>query len=245
MDERQTRAADAAAVGGVLPETVAAVEDAIAAAGANTLARATFAGPLAVACKRFDILTRQRLAHFAAQLGHESGGFKKLEENLNYSAEALLAKWPVRPPKPGRPDTNYRRYTPELAAQHARKPETIANHIYARPEMLNTQPGDGWRYRGRGLIQLTGRANYRAAGTALGINLESVPDEALKEWNAALIAGWFWARALCNAHADQGEAGLVAITKAINGGRHGLEDRAARYERALAALAAHPETLEN
>jgi putative chitinase len=233
MDERQTRAASAGAIGGVLPETVAAVTDAIAAAGAATPALNLFAGPLAVACKRFDILTRLRLAHFAAQLGHESGGFRRVEENLNYSVERLRQVWPDR------------FGTNATAEPYARNPEGLANLVYAG-RIGNGPPasGDGWRYRGRGLIQLTGRANYRAAGAALGIPLEANPDDALKPWNAALIAGWFWGRALCNAHADKGEAGLAAITKAINGGRNGLEDRAARYERALAALASHPETLE-
>jgi putative chitinase len=104
--------------------------------------------------------------------------------------------------------------------------------------------GDGWTYRGRGLIQLTGRANYRAAGAALGIPLETDPDQARSPWNACLVAGWFWSMRKCNDHADKGEAGLAAVTKAINGGSHGLQDRARRYERALAALAAHPERLE-
>jgi putative chitinase len=234
MDERQTRAADAASVGGVLPETVAAVTDAIAAAGAATPALNLFAGPLAVACKRFDILTRLRLAHFAAQLGHESQGFARVEENLNYTAPRLREVF------------GERFATNAMAEPYARNPMGLANLVYAG-RIGNGPPasGDGWRYRGRGLIQLTGRANYRAAGAALGIPLEAEPDDALKPWNAALIAGWFWARALCNAHADKGEAGLAAITRAINGGRNGLEDRGQRYERALAALAAHPETLES
>jgi putative chitinase len=239
MNDRQTRAAPsgselAAAVGGVLPETVAAVTDAIAAAGAAMPARNLFAGPLAVACKRFDILTRFRLAHFAAQLGHESGGFARLEENLNYTVERLRQVWPDR------------FGTNATAEPYARNPDGLANLVYSG-RLGNGPPasGDGWRFRGRGLIQLTGRSNYRAAGAALGIALERDPDELLKPWNAALIAGWFWGRALCNGHADKGEAGLATITKAINGGHHGLEDRAKRYARALAALAMHPEKLED
>jgi putative chitinase len=121
----------------------------------------------------------------------------------------------------------------------------LANLVYAgRMGNGPVASGDGWAYRGRGLIQLTGRSNYRAAGAVLGIPLETDPDRARTPWNACLIAGWFWSMRNCNAPADQGEAGLAAITKAINGGRHGIEDRARRYERALAALAAHPETLE-
>jgi putative chitinase len=233
MDERQTRAASAAAVGGVLPETVAAVEDAIAAAGANTLARATFAGPLAVACKRFDILTRPRLAHFAAQLGHESQGFSRVEENLNYTAPRLREVF------------GERFATNALAEPYARNPEALANLVYAaRMGNGSVASGDGWTYRGRGLIQLTGRSNYRAAGTALGIGLESDPDQARTPWNAALIAGWFWSMRKVNADADQGAAGLAGVTKKINGGLHGIEDRRQRFERALAALAAYPERLE-
>ncbi|MCZ8310959.1 MAG: glycoside hydrolase family 19 protein [Magnetospirillum sp.] len=233
MDERQARAADVARIGGVLPETVAAVTDAIAAAGGNALACTTFAGPLAVACKRFDILTRLRLAHFVAQLGHESGGFSRVEENLNYTAVRIREVW------------GERFATNAMAEPYARNPIALANLVYAsRNGNGPVASGDGWTYRGRGLIQLTGRRNYRAAGAALGIPLEADPEQARSPWNAGLIAGWFWQQAKCNAHADKGEAGLAAVTRAINGGQTGLQDRANRYERALAALAAHPETLE-
>jgi putative chitinase len=231
---RQTRAADAAAVGGVLPETVAAVTDAIVAAGAAPPAANLFAGPLAVACKRFDILTRLRLAHFAAQLGHESQGFKRVEENLNYTAPRLREVFGDRFATNG------------MAEPYARNPEALANLVYGgRMGNGPLASGDGWTFRGRGLIQLTGRANYRAAAAALGIPLESDPDQARSPWNAAMIAGWFWSMRKCSADADLGEAGLAAVTKKINGGRHGLEDRADRYERALAALASHPERLES
>jgi putative chitinase len=233
MDERQTRAADVAAVGGVLPETVASVTDAIAAAGGNALACTTFAGPLAVSCKRFDILTRLRLAHFVAQLGHESGGFSRVEENLNYTAVRIREVW------------GERFATNAMAEPYARNPIALANLVYAsRNGNGPVASGDGWTYRGRGLIQLTGRRNYRAAGAALGIPLEADPEQARSPWNACLIAGWFWQQAKCNAAADRGEAGLAAVTRAINGGQTGLQDRANRYERALAALAPHPETLE-
>ncbi len=234
MDERQTRAAHAAAVGGVLPETLAAVADSIAAAGGNGLAVSTFTGPLGVACKRFDILTRLRLAHFVAQLGHESQGFKRVEENLNYTAPRLREVF------------GERFATNAMAEPYARNPEALANLVYGgRMGNGPLASGDGWSYRGRGLIQLTGRANYRAAGAALGIPLEADPDQARSPWNACLIAGWFWSMRKCNAEADLGEAGLAAVTKKINGGRHGIEDRADRYERALAALATHPERLES
>jgi len=233
MDERQARAADAAAVGGVLPETVTAVSDALSAAGGNALACTTFAGPLAVTCKRFDILTRLRLAHFVAQLGHESQNFSRVEENLNYTAPRLREVF------------GERFATNAMAEPYVRNPIALANLVYSgRNGNGPIASGDGWTYRGRGLIQLTGRANYRAAGAALGIPLEADPDQARSPWNACLIAGWFWSMRKCNADADLGEAGLAAVTKKINGGRHGIEDRADRYERALAALGAHPERLE-
>jgi putative chitinase len=217
-----------------LPETVAAVTDAIAAAGAATPELNLFAGPLAVACKRFDVLTRLRLAHFAAQLGHESQGFARVEENLNYTAPRLREVF------------GERFATNAMAEPYARNPMALANLVYSGVNGNGpVASGDGWTYRGRGLIQLTGRANYRAAGAALEIPLESDPDQARSPWNAALIAGWFWSMRKCNADADLGEVGLAAITKKINGGRHGLEDRADRYERALVALAAHPERLES
>jgi putative chitinase len=233
MDEGKTRAAMAATVGGVLPETVAAVSDAIAAAGAATPALNLFAGPLAVACKRFDIRTRLRLAHFAAQLGHESQGFSRVEENLNYTAPRLREVF------------GERFATNAMAEPYARNPMALANLVYSgRNGNGPIASGDGWTYRGRGLIQLTGRANYRAAGAALEIPLESDPDQARSPWNAALIAGWFWSMRKCNALADADD--LVAITEAINGRRRvGLDDRRQRYERALAALAAHPERLES
>ncbi len=239
MDDRKTRAADAAAVGGVLSETLAAISDAIAAAGGNALACSTFTGPLGVACKRFDILTRLRLAHFVAQLGHESGGFVRLEENLNYSVERLRQVFKDR------------FGTNATAEPYARNPAALANLVYAGVSG-NGPPasGDGWRYRGRGLIQLTGLNNYRAAGVGLGLPLLAEPDEARKPWNAALVAGWYWSSRNLNQHADADD--LESISDLINRGRVtpakgdaiGFEDRARRYERALAALAAHPETLE-
>ena len=217
------------AIGGVRPEFVSAVDLAIGAAGAGPLERATYAGPLAVACKRFDIATRFRLAHFAAQLGHESGGFKKNEEYLDYSAARIAAVWPKRFP------------TVADAYPYAGKREELSNLVYAnRLGNGNVASGDGWRYRGRGLIQLTGRANYASAARALGLPFESEPDQLFKPWNSALVAGWFWSDKKCNRAADLGAAGIEAVTRLVNGGTHGIEDRAARFERALAAL---PENL--
>ncbi len=231
------------------PEFVEAVQRAMTAGGGKAEDIARFVGPLAIAARDSSITTKRRLGLSVAHVGHESGGFSKTRENLNYSAEALLERWPVRPVVPGKPDTNYRRYTPELAAAHARKPELIANHIYARPELGNgaAASGDGWRYRGRGLIQLTGKANYAECGRALGIDLIADPDRLADDpYVAAAAAGWFWRRNKLNALADlpsRADA-LHRTTLVINGGLSGLEDRAARFDRIIAALAGFPENLE-
>lgn len=176
--------------------------------------------PISAAMQRFHIDTPLRQAHFLAQAGHESGGFRLLVENLNYSTKGLLATWP-------------KRFNAELAERLARNPEAIANYVYAG-RLGNEQPGDGWRYRGRGLFQLTGRANYRAAGLALALPLEEIPERAEQPGVAALAAAWFWSYRVPAALADNDE--LVAITRAINGGTLGLADRRARLERAKAAL---------
>lgn len=162
----------------------------------------------------YGIETPVRYAMFLAQVAHESGGFKRLEENLNYSAEALLEKWP-------------KRFTATEAQSYARQPERIANRIYAgRIGNRDEASGDGWRFRGRGLIHITGLKNYARCGAAIS----PVPDffiknpEALKRpIYAAESAGWFWRDANCSAAADQGDFELV--TRRINGGLNGLEDR--------------------
>jgi putative chitinase len=173
-----------------------------------------WAKPVAEAMARYGIDTPLRKAHFLAQIGHESGGFVYTVENLNYSAAALLKTWPSR-------------FTPATAEQMARKPEQIANHVYGG-RMGNTQPGDGWKYRGRGLIQLTGRSNYKAAGFEHNPELLEQPE------GAAMSAGWFWSTNGLNALADRDD--VLAVTKRINGGTHGLDDRRKRLQRAKAAL---------
>lgn len=175
--------------------------------------------------ERFDFLEPPiRLAMWVAQCGHESMSFSRLVENLNYSAEALLRTWPTR-------------FTAASARAMERQPERIANHVYAS-RMGNGPPesGDGWRYRGRGLIQLTGKQNYKAAGLALGVDLVAQPELLATERYAALSAGWFWASRGLNLLADA--ADVEAVTKRINGGTHGLADRAARFQRAREALGA-------
>lgn len=170
----------------------------------------------------FGIETPEQQASFLGQCGHESAGFTALVENLNYKAESLCKVWPKRFP------------SLDMAQPYHRNPEAIANHVYAnRMGNGDEDSGDGWNFRGRGLIQLTGRDNYRACGEALGADLESDPDLVSTPMYAALSAGWFWHKNHLNNIAED----IVAVTKKINGGTHGLDDRVARTARALEAFA--------
>ena len=171
----------------------------------------------------FQINTPKQEAAFIAQTAHESGGYTRLVENLNYSAEALMRVWPRRfPSKP-------------IADAFARKPELIANQVYSN-RMGNgpVQTGEGWKYIGRGLKQLTGKDNYTRCGKALGIDLVENPELLLKPMFAAHSAGWFWKINNCGALADADQFEL--LTKRINGGLIGLADRKARYDRVMQCL---------
>lgn len=178
--------------------------------------------PLTNTFSKFEINTPKRQAAFIGQCGHESNNFQTLEENLHYSANALMRVWPSR-----FPDN-------DVAEKYANKPEKIANKVYSG-RMGNTEDGDGWKYHGRGLIQLTGKDNYTRCGEALGIDLVNSPDLLLEPEFAAASAGWFWRKHGLNQLADLGD--WVAITKRINGGIHGIDDRVARTNKALAVLA--------
>jgi len=178
--------------------------------------------PLNETFEKYEINTPNRQAAFIGQCGHESNNFRTLEENLYYSANALMRVWPSR-----FPDN-------DVAEKYANKPEKIANKVYAG-RMGNTEDGDGWKYHGRGLIQLTGKDNYTRCGEALGIDLVNNPDLLLEPEFAAASAGWFWRKHGLNQLADLGD--WVAITKRINGGIHGIDDRVARTNNALAVLA--------
>lgn len=170
----------------------------------------------------FGIETLEQQASFLGQCGHESAGFTALVENLNYKAESLCKVWPKRFP------------SLEAAQPYHRNPEKIANKVYAsRMGNGDEESGDGFAYRGRGLIQLTGRDNYRACGEALGVDLESEPDLVSTPMYAALSAGWFWHKN----HLNNVASDITALTKKINGGTHGLDDRVARTQQALDALA--------
>jgi putative chitinase len=179
--------------------------------------------PLTAAFNRFDISTPERQAAFIGQCSHESGGFKTLQENLNYSAKGLHATWPSR-------------FASEEAAQpFHRNPEKIANKVYSG-RMGNTEEGDGWKYRGRGLIQLTGKDNYRLASDALGVDFVANPDLVLTKENAALTAAWYWNKRGLNKEADAKD--FTGMTKKINGGTIGLADRVAHINTALNVLTA-------
>ena len=172
---------------------------------------------------RFKINTPNRQAAFVAQCGHECGNFRVLEENLNYRAESLMKLWPRRFP------------TLEIANAYARNPKKIANMVYAnRMGNRDEASGDGYRFRGRGCIQLTGHANYYHAGLAVGQDFVMEPDMVATPTYAAMTAGWFWDTHDCNRFADSGD--MRGLTKKINGGLIGLDDREKRYHAALTQL---------
>jgi len=177
-------------------------------------------GAVIVACNNYNISTKKQIAAFIAQTAHESGGYTRLTENLNYSAEALMRVWPRRFP------------TKKIADAFARQPELIANQVYSgRMGNGPVQSGDGWRYIGRGLKQLTGKDNYSRCSKALSVNLVEDPALLLKPMFAAQSAAWFWNVNNCGALADAGEFEL--LTQRINGGLIGLADRKARYDRVM------------
>ncbi|MCJ2139669.1 peptidoglycan-binding protein [Methylobacterium sp. E-066] len=166
-----------------------------------------------------EISTPLRLAHFVAQMATESGGFTRLEEDLFYSAERLVAVWPKRFP------------TLAAAKPYARNPKALAEKVYGG-RMGNVQPGDGWRYRGGGLMQNTGRANYRAAG------FEADPDRLRTPVGAVAAALTFWADNGCNALADADD--VEALRRRINGGDNGLPECRAYLAKAKSALRTIP-----
>ncbi len=194
----------------------------MAATGANRENAEKFLPFIQGACKAYDITTPKRVAGFLSQIGHESGGLAMLEENLNYKAETLMRVWPKRFP------------TLEFAQQFARNPQKIANSVYAnRMGNGDEASGEGWKYRGRGLKQLTGKDNYTAFSKAIGTDFVADPDLLLQPVNAALSAGWFWSANNLNALADNGD--VPGMTKRINGGTIGLEQRQALYAKAMAS----------
>ncbi len=169
---------------------------------------------------KFNINTPLRLAHFLAQCGHESGGFKVTSENLNYSAKGL--------------NGIFKKYFPTEAAAtpYARQPQKIANKVYAnRMDNGSEASGDGFKFRGRGYIQLTGRANYTSFGKAINEDIANNPDIVSGKY-ALLSAAWFWSKNGLNTLADGGASDQVvtSITKRVNGGTIGLPDRIKHFK---------------
>lgn len=168
----------------------------------------------------YDINTPHRVAHFVAQCAHESNNFLFIQENLNYKAASLRKTFPKYFP------------TDELAAQYALKPERIANRVYAnRMGNGDEASGDGWRYRGRGLIQLTGKDNYTFFAGSLGIPVEEASEYLATFEGAAQSACFFWEQNRLNRFADAND--VKGLTRAINGGQIGLEDRIKHTNHAL------------
>lgn len=179
-------------------------------------------GPLEAACQRRNVYTPERVAMFLAQCAHESGGFRHLVENLRYSAAGLLRTWPTR-------------FTRRQADALAYNEKEIAERAYGG--RLGNGPvgsGDGFRYRGRGIIQLTGKDNYARCGAAIGRELLASPDLLAQPLEAAQSAGWFWAMRGCNELADAGD--YRGVTYRINGGYNGMDSRAEWLAKVRAAM---------
>lgn len=171
----------------------------------------------------YEINTIPRVSAFIAQTAHESGGYKFLKENLNYKATSLRKTFPKYFP------------TDELANEYANNQERIANRVYAN-RMGNgpEESGDGWRYCGRGLIQLTGKSNYAWFAASLEMPVEEVPEYLSTFEGAVQSACWYWETNNLNKPADAGD--ILGLTKKINGGTIGLEDRIKHYNHALHVL---------
>ena len=172
---------------------------------------------------RFNLTTNNQKAMFIGQCSHESGNFRLLQENLNYKAATLMKLWPKRFP------------TLEVANQYAGNARAIANKVYAdRMGNRDEASGDGYRFRGKGLVQLTGHSNHFHAGKALGVDFVMQPDLVATPKYAALTAGWFWETHKLNPPADALD--YTKVTKIINGGTIGLDDRIKHVQQALAVL---------
>jgi len=172
---------------------------------------------------KYDINTPVRQAMFLSQIAHESGNFCHVSENLNYSVNGLRSV--------------FGKYFPNdnLAAEYARKPEKIANRVYAnRMGNAEESSGDGWKYRGRGLIQLTGKNNYTTFSLSADNNALLEPEMVSEPELAVQSAGWFWSTNNLNRLADTGDVRVV--TKRINGGYNGLTDRSAKFGKLMIIL---------
>lgn len=200
--------------------------------------------PINQTAARFSLAANpSRLAMFLAQTGHESHGFARLIENMNYSADGLANTWPSRYAEK---DARGSYVTVTVSGRTRKKPNAKALALHRKPQdianasycgRMGNGPlasGDGWSFRGRGLIQLTGRELYIACGRGIGLDLTFQPHMLERPQWAALSAGWYWSQRGLNAAADAGD--VERATKIINGGLIGLKDRKARFERALKVL---------
>ena len=180
--------------------------------------------PLNKVGEHFDLFENpKRMAAFLAQVAHESGAFNFTKEGLSYSAASLMKVWPKRFP------------TTAIANQYARKPEKIANKVYAnRMGNGDEKSGDGYKFCGRGLIQLTGKDNYSRFAKSIGKTLDETVAYLETPEGAVASAAWFWDANKLNIYADKGD--FVGLTKRINGGTIGLADRKHHYDIALKAL---------
>jgi len=198
--------------------------------------------PVIDTCAEFEINTPQRIAAFIAQTSHESGGYTMLTENLNYRAATLAACWPNRfaelgPNKKPKRTEKGALIPTKLAESIAGKPELIANLVYSgRMGNGPAESGEGWKYRGRGLKQLTGKYNYEKCGKDLGVDFVGNPDLLLEPIYAARSAGWFWKSNNLSPFADSGD--IEGMTKKINGGLIGIDQRKKLYQAVLAVIKA-------
>lgn len=184
---------------------------------------AEWVDPLNETFQKFNILTPKQQGAFIGQCGHECGNFKVLEENLNYRAATLMKLWPKRFP------------TQEVANSYEKNPKKIANMVYSsRMGNRDEASGDGYRFRGRGCIQLTGHSNYYHAGQACGVDFVMSPDLVGTPKYAAITAGWFWSTHNCNTLSENQD--WIALTKKINGGTIGLKERIEHTEKAISVL---------
>jgi putative chitinase len=182
-----------------------------------------YAPPLNDVMNYYEMDSPQRIAGFLSQIIHESGAFNLTKENLNYSADGLRK--------------TFGKYFPtmELANQYARQPEKIANRVYAnRMHNGDEASGDGYRFCGRGLIQITGRENYTKFAAALDMSLDSCVMYMETPEGACSSAGWFWDTNQLNTYCDSGD--FITLTKRINGGTNGLDDRRRVYDQAISLL---------
>jgi putative chitinase len=192
--------------------------------GCTQMTAASWYAPLTLAMAEFGIDSTLRVAAFLAQVGHESQSLHKLTEDLNYSAQAMMKAWPKRFP------------TLQSCAFYEHSPERLANFVYAnRYGNGGFESGDGFRYSGKGPIQITFADNYRRCGQALNLPLIEKPELLLEPKAGARSAGWFWSMRGCNEPADVRD--IDQVSERINGGPNGLDLRRLRYQQALKALA--------